>query len=92
MSEEDHDLLYEHLQQVKDRETFKAFITALIKDRLDSIKQEKINPSSPYGPDANGWENITIEAFFEAALAHGAPIEPSWESFAEFLYCGKIYE
>lgn len=92
MDEQEQDLLFEHLKNVKDRDSFNAFIRALIKDRLDSLEKEKNNPSSPYGPDANGWENITIEGFFEAALAHGIAFEATWKSFAEFLYCGKIYE
>ncbi|MDJ0709197.1 MAG: hypothetical protein QNJ14_02350 [Woeseiaceae bacterium] len=70
-----------------------------MEDRLDEVTQEKIFPSSPYGPGCNGWENGTIESYLEAAIAWsetkvGAELadEPSWRSFAEFLYAGKIYE
>jgi hypothetical protein len=59
-------------------------------------------PSSPNGPTARGWENVTIESFLEAACAwaedtnFGAAQALSdaspWKKFAVFLYCGKIYE
>ena len=32
------------------------------------MEAEKQAPGSPCGPDADGWENVTIEAFLEAAL------------------------
>ncbi len=52
------------------------------------------------GSGANGWENSTIEAFLEAAVAcaidsrnkSGHAPEPSWREFAGFLLGGKIYE
>jgi hypothetical protein len=88
------------LDQVSDRESFFRFVRALIADKEDSAARERLSPSSPYGPTANGWENGTIEAYLDAALAwaestnmgQGLPAEPSWKSFADFLYCGKIYE
>jgi len=86
-----------NLQAVHDRESFFAFVAALAADRRASVAAEAVMPSSPYGPDAGGWENITIESFLEAALAwadsgRGLPAAPTWRGFAEFLYCGKIYE
>ena len=61
-----------------------------------------MEPSSPSGPDAGGWENTTIEDYLESALSwakftnmgysQGLSEEPNWKSFAVFLYCGKIYE
>jgi hypothetical protein len=85
------------LENVRDKKTFLAFIAALIRDREASIQEEHRNPSSPYEPEAHGWENTTIERFFEAALAWAAdadtmPEEPAWHNFAEFIYSGKIYE
>jgi hypothetical protein len=86
---------------VYDRESFLVFVRALIADRRASIAAELESPSSPYGADAGGWENITIESFLFAALrwAESAgnlqnfwPAEPSWQSFARFLYMGKVYE
>lgn len=87
---------------VHDRESFLAFVWALATDRRASVAAEKESPSSPYGPEAGGWENITIEDFLEAAIRWAEatrevgpwdfPAEPSWQAFATFLYCGKIYE
>ncbi|HEX7101934.1 MAG TPA: hypothetical protein VF201_04745 [Nitrolancea sp.] len=89
-------------QQVTDRESFFTFVRALIADRMDSLAQEAKNPSSPRGPATNGWENTSIEAFLEAALAWakdthmgeslGLDGEPSWRFFALFLEAGKFYE
>ncbi|MGL4422434.1 MAG: DUF7660 family protein [Gemmataceae bacterium] len=87
---------------VTDREAFLRFVRALMEDRQASVAAEKIVPSSPYAPAVGGWENVTIEAFLEAALAwaeatemgenQGLPAGPSWRAFAAFLYCGKVYE
>ena len=60
---------FDLLEQVTDRESFLAFVRALAADREDEVAKEQVQPSSPYGPGANGWENATIEAFLEAALA-----------------------
>jgi hypothetical protein len=87
---------------VHDRESFLTFVAALAADRRASAAAETTAPSSPYGPAAGGWENITIEDFLEAALSwaestgmgesQGLPVGPTWSGFAAFLYCGKIYE
>lgn len=90
------------LDLVKDEATFLAFVDALRLDKLDEEEKERVSPSSPYGPGANGWENQTVEAFLGAACAWGGatnvdlaqgldPANP-WKRFAVFLYCGKIYE
>lgn len=87
---------------VQDRESFLAFVAALAADRRASVAAEGVAPSSPYGPQSGGWENVTIETFLEAALSwaestnmgatQGLPTGPTWQGFAAFLYCGKIYE
>ena len=87
---------------VHDRDSFLAFVAALVKDREASVAAERVAPSSPYGPDAGGWENVTIESFLFAALrwaestgmgvSQGLPAGPSWQGFAAFLICGKCYE
>lgn len=89
-------------QRVTDRESFLTFVRALMADRQDSLAREATHPSSPYGPQASGWENVTIEAFLEAALAwaedtrmgkeQGMDGGPSWQTFALFLSAGKWYE
>ncbi len=95
----EHDLDW---RQVADRETFLAFVRALLADWVDSRAQEATNPSNPWGPTANGWYNVTIEGFLEAALAWAEDShtgqsldldgEASWKTFAPLLYAGKIYE
>ena len=93
---------FEALEKVHDRESFFAFVRALIADRNASVAQERQVSSSPYSAHAGGWDNTTIETFLRAALSwaestgmgvsQGLPEEPSWKAFAVFLYCGKIYE
>jgi hypothetical protein len=90
------------LKAVCDSSTFLEFVKELIADREDEIRKEKLNPSSPYGPGVNGWENGTIEQFLESAVAwaeaaefgtkKGLSPENPWRQFAEFLDLGKIYE
>ena len=87
---------------VHDRDSFLAFVAAMVEDREASVAAERVAPSSPYGPDANGWENVTIEGFLFAALrwaestgmgvSQGLAAGPSWQAFAVFLSCGKGYE
>lgn len=88
------------LEDVKDIESFLVFALALAADRAASIAQEKENPSSPYGSDANGWENTTTESFLESSIAwsessdfgmtQGLPLSNPWKQFAVFLYCGNL--
>jgi hypothetical protein len=94
--------LHELLDQVNDRDSFFEFVRALVRDREEEVARERVSPSSPYGPGANGWENGTIEAYLDAAMSwakstdmgrtQGVPESPSWRAFAVFLFCGKIYE
>lgn len=94
--------LHEQLNLVKDEESLLAFVRQLQLDRIASIESKRKSPSSPYGPEARGWENTSIESFLEAAYSWAeatnfgvsqgmAPSNP-WLRFAAFLYCGKIYE
>ncbi len=102
-SNEDDNELGDALNRVNDRESFLNFVRALVKDKEEETVQEAATPSSPWGPGANGWEHDSIEHYLDAALRWGEstngethtrslPQEPSWKAFAEFLYCGKIYE
>lgn len=93
--------LHEKLDIVKDEKTFLEFVKMLLEDRLDEINKEKENPSNPWGPGHNGWENSSVDGFLEAALAWSAStnfgktqgVENNpWKKCAVFLYCGKIYE
>jgi hypothetical protein len=97
----DNDLL-ELLDDVRDEATFLTFARALAQDRVRAVDAEKLLPSSPYGPDAGGWENVSIEDFLESASAwaedsefgrrQGLAAATSWRLFANFLYAGKFYE
>jgi hypothetical protein len=89
-------------EAVCDEDSFLRFLEALAADRADEVAKEKPWPSSPYGPGANGWENGTIEAFLESAVAWGKasrgglefyerPDNP-WKRCADVLFMGKIYE
>jgi hypothetical protein len=78
--------LTEKLHGVNSLDSFLEFVDALIVDR---------RAADP------GWQNYSIEDYLEAAAAwardskgmeNGISNEPTWQSFAAFLYCGKIYE
>lgn len=100
MAQEPHDVL----QAVCDEDSFLRFLLALAADREDSLAKEAEQPSSPYGPDANGWENTTIDRFLFAAVQWarategGVPLtgyKPSsnpWRRCAEILLGGKGHE
>src|SRR5687768_5795209 len=104
MPQERFDNLDDLLESVCDEESFRRFLFALAADREDSISKEAVQPSSPYGPDANGWENTSIDCFLYAAVKWGSASEnglplagyqPSsnpWRRCAEILYAGKSYE
>ena len=93
------------LRQILDRvdspESFLEFARALASDRRAS-RVESSFPMSPSEAWAGGWENTTIEAFLDAAVAwatdsqfgHSQGLQGAspWRVFATFLYCGKIYE
>jgi hypothetical protein len=101
MSQED-DYVSDALDAVHDEESFLKFLLALRDDREESIAHEKVSPSSPYGPDARGWENTTIERFLDTAVrwardsANGNPFyeRPSnpWRRCADILFAAKSYE
>ena len=93
--------LDEALANVSDRESFLTFVRILVEDWEDEVVKQRVQPSNPYGPEADGWEHGTIGAYLDAALRcaedtaqlHGwQDTKPSWQAFAEFLYKGKYYE
>lgn len=93
--------------KVVDEESFLCFVRALAADREEAVRLEKEHPASPYGPDAGGWENITIETFL-IAMAQWAedsdfgrrmafkelelPDGSPWRRIAVAMMAGKIYE
>lgn len=96
------DTLQQALESVQNEETFLQFLLALRDDRETSIVQEKIKPSSSFGPDACGWENTTIERFLDTAVrwardsVNGNPFyqkpENPWCRVADILFAAKGYE
>jgi hypothetical protein len=99
---QDEDELFAALQSVRDEETFLQFLLALRDDREASVALEKTNPSSPYSPEAKGWENTTIERFFDTAVrwardsVNGNPFykrpDNPWRRCADILFAAKGYE
>jgi hypothetical protein len=87
---------------VDDEKSFIAFLDALAADWGNEQEKEVKEPSSPYGPGANGWENGSIGAFLGAAAGWGTASisglkfyekpENPWRRAAQILYMGKIYE
>jgi hypothetical protein len=91
--------LLEVPDSVHDEASFLRFVTALAEDWEDEREKEALNPSSPYGPGINGWENVTIGDFLYTAAAWGATLPPlytkpdnPWRRVADILYAGKIIE
>ena len=89
----------ELLDQVRDRESFIAFVEALAAEREDAQRIERENPQRYMVDGAHDWKNAEIGEFLYAALDyfddkpfHQPEREPSWKMFAEFLYFGKIIE
>ncbi len=94
-------------KSVTDEATFLQFIKALAEDRRNAVKQEKAKPSSPFGPDAGGWENTTIEDYLEAGVSWAEDSDfgrrmafkelelnnvSPWKRIAAFMMAARIYE
>lgn len=90
--------LDEMIEEVDGPESFLSFLRLLLADR----RAEDANDIDACGRGPNGWENHTIEAFLEAAIAWGEDTNigatqgmsdfSAWQRCAALLYCGKIYE
>jgi hypothetical protein len=90
------------LDSVADERSFLQFLEALATDWKDEQQKEHTNPSSPYGPGPNGWENDTIGEYLDAAVRWGEDSigglefyenpTNSWKRAAQILYMGKLYE
>jgi hypothetical protein len=81
--------LHDALQRVHDQHTFLEFARTLAADRAEAVLAEVAIRSSPYGPDAGGWENTSIESYLESAIA--------WAESTEFgatkagkTICGSV--
>jgi len=89
------------LDKVHDLSSFVSFIDALRKDWEDAERKEAVTPAG-LASSWNGWENGSIGAFLEAAVAwtesHSGSDERfladenPWRAAAEIIYSGKYYE
>jgi hypothetical protein len=90
----------ELLDKVNSRETFLAFVAALVEDRRDADAVEASDSQRYRWSGANGWQNGTIVTFLDGALAYAQSPNwperesdaPTWRDLAKFLFLGKIYE
>lgn len=89
----------ELLDQVTDRDSFIAFVTALAQEREKAEQLEREEPVRYQLGGAYDWQNGDIASFLQAALQYFKPgmfrqpeETPSWKMMADFLYFGKIYE
>jgi hypothetical protein len=92
--------LFDLVSELTDERSFFAFVKALREDRIAKNVVEMKNPSNPYSP--MGWENDTIEAFLDAAVAWGGSTSQGtayyavavnpWQRVAQILYAGTFYE
>ena len=87
------------LREVRDRESFIAFVRALADERSRAEEIEKTEPKRYSVDGALNWKNADISSFLYAGLdcftekpLRPAEKEASWKAFAHFLYCGKIIE
>ena len=84
---------------VSDRDSFVRFVEALIEDRTKADELENSEPERYRLGGANDWQNSSIAAYLECALAGavaqqswGSGAGPTWRDLAVFLWLGKIYE
>lgn len=90
--------LEKYLDEVNDKESFLAFVKALIAERHEACKIEEANPDRYQLNGALEWNNAGLVDFLDAAVAcweavpARGPQEASWAVFADFQLCGKMYE
>ena len=74
--------IHEMIRRIETKQDFLAFVAALARDSADGV----------------GWQNGIIDSYLDAMHAWTADSgervspQPSWRTFAEILYAGKIYE
>jgi len=89
----------ELFDEVKDRDSFIAFVRALAEEREAAEKIERADPQRYMVDGVYNWKNADIASFLYAALGyfaekpfHRPERDPSWRMVADFLYHGKIIE
>ena len=86
------------LAAVHDRDSFIVFLELWAEDRARSALMDRETQPPPYASGALGWENGSIETFFDAAAACARATWPEnikdnpWREAAEIIYGGKVYE
>jgi hypothetical protein len=83
------------LEKVNSKETFLAFLEALMFDKLDEDKKELQNPTDDFSDGHNTWVNGSIAQYLESIHAFGETnddIQLNWQSIALLFYAGKFYE
>ena len=96
----DSNALFHALEAVQDRAIFLHFVQVLMDERARATRLEAEQPEMYRWSGALGWQHDRIEDYLEGALRctqdsenrNDFLSEPTWRGFAEFLYCGKIYE
>src|ERR1017187_1878661 len=102
----DNDEFAKFRDRLDSKETFLAFLAALRRDWELSRVEEASHPSSPFGPDARGWENPELGKYLDAMASwlesaenyyrnigqQMDPSVPSWRLFADILLAAKVYE
>ena len=87
--------------QVDSEESFLEFLDALCDDFATERRIEAERPSPPYSSGALGWENGTVDAVLDAAVAWGRNSSARWQAgddanpwrrCAWILLAGKFYE
>lgn len=87
-----------YLSEVVDKDTFVHFLNILRDDLKLSEEHEARTTSPPFGPNAFGWENITLYDYLEACAAYtgdaqfSAPHRTTWKTLAQIMLAGKHYE
>lgn len=88
----------DYLNEVVDKDTFVHFLNILRDDLKLTEEHEARNPSTPFGPNPFGWENIKLYDFLEACAAYTGDAQFSdrhrttWKTLAQIMLAGKYYE
>ena len=102
----DNDELDKFYNGVDSKEAFLDLLLALRRDLELSGAEEASRPSSPFGPEARGWENADLGRYLDAMASWlgsadnyyrntGQTMDtskPSWRLFANILLAAKVYE
>ncbi len=97
------DLVFEKLETVKDAKTFIAFLNALMEDLPSREEVDKHDAAQLYFNGLDGWMNLDLWSFLEAATAGGSAnldayddvetsVENAWNTAARIILQGKYYE